>query len=271
MEDVVDAASGLVVSRIRYPAGEYRHGPSGLLELRVVRAGSSYAEIDLGAGVRRVFTRPGDLLLSLPDSATSFVIADARELTVLRVEAGLAGRLLKEAGGTIADLAPAAERPVRDPMVAEICRRLENSARTEPIVREWMLGVTVAALLGMARAARDRSARPVLTAQRLDAVLAAIDAERDADTTVDRLASVAGLSRRAFATAFRETTGLPVHQFVLRRRVDRAITLLETSDLSLADVAHRTGFSHQAHMTRVFSRLRGVTPGQLRASRGRAH
>jgi len=118
MEDMVDTGSGFAVARIRYPAGHYRHEPSGLLELRVVRAGSSYAEIDLGAGVRRVFTRPGDLLLSLPHSATSFLIADARELTVLRIEVDLAGRLLKEAGAVIGDLAPAAERPMRDPMLA---------------------------------------------------------------------------------------------------------------------------------------------------------
>ena len=269
MEGMVVAESGFVVSRIRYPEGQYRHEPSGLVELRVVRAGSSYAEIDLGAGARRVFTRPGDVLLSLPHSATSFLIADARELTVLAIDAALAGRLLDQAGGTIAELASAAERPMRDPMLAEMCRRLEDWPPAEPIVREWMLGVTLATLLGMARARRDRSQRPVLTPHRLDAVLAAIDAESDADTTVVRLASVAGLPRRAFASAFRQATGLPVHQFVLRRRVDRAITLLETSDLSLADIAARTGFSHQAHMTRVFSRLKGITPGQLRASQRR--
>jgi AraC family transcriptional regulator len=264
MASTAIAESGFVVSRIRYPAGHYRHEPSGLVELRVVRAGSSYAEIDLGAGARRVFTRPGDLLLSLPHSATSFLIADVRELTVLAVDAALADRLLAQAGGTITELASAAERPMRDPMLAEMCRRLEDWPPAEPVVREWMLGVTLATLLNMARARRDRSQRPVLTQHGLDEVLAAIDAERDADTTVERLASVAGLPRRAFATAFREATGLPVHQFVLRRRVDRAITLLETSGLSLADIAQRTGFSHQAHMTRVFSRLKGRTPGQLR-------
>jgi AraC family transcriptional regulator len=269
MQGTVDAESGFVVSRVRYPAGHYRHDPSGLVELRVVRAGSSYAEINLGAGARRVFTRPGDVLLSLPHSATSFLIADVRELTVLAIDAALAARLLDQAGGTVAELASAAERPMRDPMLAEMCRRLEDWPPAEPIVREWMLGVTLATLLSMARARRDRSQRPVLTQQRLEAVLAAIDAERDADTTVERLAAMAGLPRRAFTTAFRDATGLPVHQFVLRRRIDRAITLLQTSDLSLADIAQRTGFSHQAHMTRVFTRLKGVTPGQLRASQRR--
>jgi AraC family transcriptional regulator len=256
---------GFAVTRQRYPAGHYNHPASGRLQLRVVRAGSSYAEIDLGGGTHRVFTRPGDLLLSLPDRATSFVIADDRELTVLAFEVDLADRLLGLAGASIGDLVPAAQRPIRDAMLAEICRRLDDSPPTVPVVLEWMLGSALATLLAVAEVERGRGPRPALTPERLDAVLAEIDSDADAQLTVEQLAAVAGLPRRTFSAAFRAATGLPVHQFVLRRRVDRAVLLLETTDLSLADIAHQAGFSHQAHMTRVFARLKGTTPGQLRA------
>ncbi|AZO32205.1 helix-turn-helix domain-containing protein [Mesorhizobium sp.] len=40
-------------------------------------------------------------------------------------------------------------------------------------------------------------------------------------------------------------------------------------DLPLAEIAQRTGFTHQAHMNRVVTRLKGLSPGRLR-SRGRA-
>ena len=60
-----------------FAAGDYRHAPAGVVQLRVIRGGSSYAEIDLGSGLRRVFTRPGDLLLSLPGRATRFKIEGA--------------------------------------------------------------------------------------------------------------------------------------------------------------------------------------------------
>jgi hypothetical protein len=66
-----------------FPAGDYRHAPAGVVQLRVIRGGSSYAEIDLGSGLRRVFTRPGDLLRSLPGPAMRFKIEEPRELTMI--------------------------------------------------------------------------------------------------------------------------------------------------------------------------------------------
>ena len=75
------------------------------------------------------------------------------------------------------------------------------------------------------------------------------------------------MSRRAFTAAFRGATGLPVHQFILRRRVDRAVELLEEGDLPLAEVASLSGFTHQAHMNRVVIKLKGLSPGRLRSRR----
>src|SRR5450631_4132054 len=83
------------VTRVFYSANAYEHPPAGLLQLRVVRRGSSYADIDLGHGSRRVFTRPGDVLLSLPDRSTAFRIAGGRELTLLQIKPKLAELLLR--------------------------------------------------------------------------------------------------------------------------------------------------------------------------------
>ncbi|MDB4972807.1 MAG: AraC family transcriptional regulator [Myxococcaceae bacterium] len=259
------AAAGSTTTRVFFPAGEYRHPASGLVQLRVVRSGSSYAEIDLGAGVRRVFTRPGDLLLSLPDSPTLFRIEDARELTMISIHRELAERLLRAANGSLRELRVVAERPLRDPLLAEICRRMEDAPPSTEAVHEWTLGIALSSLLALAKArARIRDPK-VLTSGGLRAVLTAIDAGLDATLSVERLAEVSGLARRAFARAFREATGLPVYQYILRRRVHRAVELLSNTELPLAQVAQQTGFTHQAHMTRVVSRLKATTPGQLRA------
>jgi len=52
---------------------------------------------------------------------------------------------------------------------------------------------------------------------------------------------------------------------VIHRRVERATQLLRTNgELSLAEVAVRTGFSDQSHFTSLFKRIIGVTPGQFR-------
>ena len=87
----------------------------------------------------------------------------------------------------------------------------------------------------------------------------------DADLTLERLAAAARLSVYHFARQFRAATGLPPHQYVILRRVERAKQLLQAGrDLPLAEVAARAGFADQSQFSRHFKRLVGVTPGQFR-------
>ena len=85
------------------------------------------------------------------------------------------------------------------------------------------------------------------------------------DLSIGKLAKVAGLSPQYFAEMFRQTTGFTPHQYVSHRRVERARQLLVDTDLPLAEVAHRCGFSSQSQFTTVFQRLTEVTPGKFRA------
>ena len=59
-------------------------------------------------------------------------------------------------------------------------------------------------------------------------------------------------------------TGRSPHQFVLARRVERAIDMLRRSPLSLTDVAAACGFSSQQHMTHVLSERLGIAPSAVR-------
>jgi AraC family transcriptional regulator len=79
------------------------------------------------------------------------------------------------------------------------------------------------------------------------------------------MAAIARLSPNYFAWQFKRATGLPPHQYVLDRRVERAKQFLQTgSDISLAEVAAEAGFSDQSQFSHHFKRLIGVTPGQFR-------
>jgi AraC family transcriptional regulator len=81
---------------------------------------------------------------------------------------------------------------------------------------------------------------------------------------LSRLAEECGLSTRHFARAFRQSTGVPPHRWLLRYRVQRAKDLLRTQVLPLAEVSQLCGFADQSHFTRVFSREVGVSPGKWR-------
>jgi len=78
------------------------------------------------------------------------------------------------------------------------------------------------------------------------------------------MAAAAHLSVYHFARQFKAATGLPPHQYVIMRRVERARQLLQAgTDLSLAEVAAHAGFSDQSQFSHHFKRLVGVTPGQF--------
>ncbi len=67
-----------------------------------------------------------------------------------------------------------------------------------------------------------------------------------------------------FARAFKESTGLSPHQYVLRRRIDRAVEMLKDERSSLAGIAYDLGFSSQGHFTTVFRKFTGTQPGSYR-------
>ncbi|WP_433324974.1 AraC family ligand binding domain-containing protein [Spirillospora sp. CA-294931] len=86
--------------------------------------------------------------------------------------------------------------------------------------------------------------------------------------SLESLAESVGLRPFALLRAFRSTTGLPPHAYLNQLRVRQARTLLEEG-LRPAEVAARSGFADQSHLTRHFKRTVGIPPGAYRRARAR--
>jgi AraC family transcriptional regulator len=113
----------------------------------------------------------------------------------------------------------------------------------------------------------ERGRDGVLPRGRLRAVVEYIEEHLDAGLTLEQMAAAARLSAYHFARQFKAATGLPPHQYVILRRVERTKQMLQADgDLSLAEVAAHAGFSDQSQFSRHFKRLVGATPGQFRMS-----
>ncbi|MCP3410952.1 AraC family transcriptional regulator [Bradyrhizobium sp. CCGB01] len=94
-----------------------------------------------------------------------------------------------------------------------------------------------------------------------------LDSDLSGKIALQQIASELGLSISHFSRAFRISTGLPPHQWLLQQRVKAAKQLMTVRDLPLSEIAISAGFANQSHFTRVFSQMVGVSPGAWRRER----
>jgi AraC family transcriptional regulator len=94
----------------------------------------------------------------------------------------------------------------------------------------------------------------------LQKVMDYIHEHLDRDLTLATLAAIAHLSPSYFSRLFKQSTGLPPHQYVIQCRIDRAKRLLQQGELSIAEIAYSLGFAHQSHFSHHFKRLVGSSP-----------
>ncbi|MGJ5820906.1 helix-turn-helix domain-containing protein [Paludibaculum fermentans] len=167
-----------------------------------------------------------------------------------------------------------ADQGIRDPRISHLLFALteellrgNSSGRAYVDSVAWALVTRL--LQGYAAAQPGRPQRGGMARAVLKRVMEFVETHLDEDLGLTRLASVSGLSEDHFARAFRESTGVPPHRFLLQRRLARAQELLESSGMPIADIAHALGFSDQSHLTNMFRRHSGTTPGQVRARAAR--
>jgi AraC family transcriptional regulator len=113
----------------------------------------------------------------------------------------------------------------------------------------------------------SRSRETRLARWQLDRVMQYIDSHLKVTIRMSVLAAMTGLSTSYFFYAFRSTLGESPYRYVVRRRIQYAQSRMLATDDPLAAIALDCGFSDQAHLTRSFKQLVGVTPGAWR----RAH
>jgi len=82
--------------------------------------------------------------------------------------------------------------------------------------------------------------------------------------SLGQLAGMCALSEYHFARMFRESFGLPPHQYLLARRMNRARHLLRTTRMPLGDVALACGFASASHFSNKFRQAMGATAGEYR-------
>ena len=147
-------------------------------------------------------------------------------------------------------------------LLTEMEREVTSGSATGPLYGD-LLGLSLSVVL--IRKYGHAPATPALhkggiSKPRLKHVIDYIATNLSSEIRLEDLASIAGLSVFHFARAFRESTGVTPHQYVLQRRVDTVKTLLRSRDWNLEAIASAAGFADASHLTKAFRRNTGTTP-----------
>jgi AraC family transcriptional regulator len=143
---------------------------------------------------------------------------------------------------------------------------LELEGTVSRIHAESLTNEVATHLLKQYRTESPSSPKPVakLSQHKLQRAIEYIDSNLRGDISLADVAETLSISRGHFAHAFRQTTGLPPHRFVLARRIERAKSLLRETDLPITEIAHRIGCASHSHFSVLFHRGTGQTPRDYR-------
>lgn len=103
-----------------------------------------------------------------------------------------------------------------------------------------------------------------LSPKKLQQVISYIQVNLERSVSLSELAQVVELSPSRFARAFKQTTGISPHKYILECKIEKVKELLKNPQLSIADISYTLNFSSQSHLTTVFRRFTGTTPNTYR-------
>lgn len=206
------------------------------------------------SGGARVSAGVGDVVLKPAGVAHSnrFGLGGSRTLRV-QFDASALGTMRRAmpAGLTAFDLTPASG------ITARLRAELSSPDGFTPLVVHGLC----LELLGEALDAGRRVGRGAPALRRAAEALRSVPSER---LSIGAIAQDVGVNRTHLARLFRRAYGCSMGEYARAARLSRALRLLESGDDPIAQVAVRSGFSDQSHLTRACRRLVGVTPTQWR-------
>ena len=161
--------------------------------------------------------------------------------------------------------------PINDPLVSQIVWTITRETDRHSLDHILVDALNTALAVRMVRHFIDPSkiALPPssgLSRERLQRVRDYIEAHLNDRLTLADLAGVACLSPYHFSRSFKLALGIGTQRYVIQRRLERAKTLMRRTNQPLAWIAQEAGFADQSHLTSVFRRETGMTPGQFRAA-----
>lgn len=234
----------------------------------VLKLGGSPLREQIWGGGRLVVQRrtyPGEIIVVPPDIYPASRTQGAMDFAVVELSSALMAR----AAG---DVVPSGRvelthhwgglNPQVEHLILALRAELEEGCPNGSLYGESLATALAVCLLRQYSYSRPSSRvyRGGLPPYRLKHIIEFIHAHLDGRLSLVEMATLAHMSVAYFTIAFKQSTGLTPHQYVLECRISQAHQLLKYTTLPLSAIAARLGFASQSHFTAVFRKLTGLTP-----------
>jgi AraC family transcriptional regulator len=248
------------------------HSPIVVLKL----GGSPLREQILGGGrlVIQRRTYPGEIIVVPPGTYPASRTQGAMDFAVVELSSALMSR-------AAVDIVPPGRielthqwgglNPQIEHLIIALRAELEEDCPNGPLYGESLAMALAVCLLKQYSYTRPgpRVYRGGIPPYRLKQIIEFIQAHLDGRLSLVEMAEMAHMSVAYFTSAFKQSTGLTPHQYVLECRISQAHQLLKYTALPLSAMAAQLGFASQSHFTAVFRKHTGLTPRAYQQTCGR--
>lgn len=214
----------------------------------------------------------GDLEIIPPNLGGTWNIKTQDSALVIGLSTEILHRVVEESGSDPSKLQVKNRFQARDAQIEHIGWALKAEMESGyPSGRLYMESLATGLAARIVRnhsslARTSPSTKTAMVGRKFKAVLAYIENHLERDLALDEIAAIAGVSASHFKVLFRKSLGMPPHQYVIRRRVERAAVQLREGKLTIGEIALANGFCNQSHLAMHVRRVLGVSPQGVRAA-----
>ena len=149
--------------------------------------------------------------------------------------------------------------------VVEICDKILNEINRKKLgCKAAMISYFLELLILLSRKCKSAHGKSYDHTFQISRIIGYFEKNYSRKITLEELAKISNMSKSTMRRRFTEVTGISPIDYLLKLRLEKSITLLISTHMSITDIAFNTGFEDSNYFARQFHKFTGFTPSKLR-------